>query len=279
MLCRKCGVIMKDDWGQQYEYHITCWPDDLPIPGQHGMTQRDLELKDDLIEIIRWGKDNAARSLQTSLGASEVGHECDRRIGYKMAGIPPVNLLADPWPAVVGTAIHSWMERTVNDFSAAHSLKRWVTELEVHPSPIVKGHTDLYDRDRFSVLDWKFPSPDNLRDMRKNGPSTQYMVQVQLYGLGHVRAGRRVDRVGIIALGRQGWLKDLYVHTVPFDQNAAERALQRVYDLGAKLNEMDIINHPQLWDDIPAVGSRICNYCPFFMRNAMNADDKGCPGS
>ena len=278
MLCRKCGVIIKDGW--PYEYHTSCFPDDAVIPGMHGMTGFDLGIKDDVINIVRWAHNNSPRSLQTSLGCSEVGQECDRRIGYTMAGIPAASGLgSDPWPAVVGTAIHAWMELAVNSYQEAHSLKQWVTELEVHPSPIVKGHTDLYDKDRKAVLDWKFPSPANLKIMREEGPSSQYMTQVQLYGLGHVNAGRAVDRVGIVAAGRQGWLKDLYVHTVPFDQGAAEAALERVYALGRKLNEMNILQHPKLWDDIPAVPSRLCTWCPFYSRNALTADDKGCPGS
>lgn len=277
MLCLKCGVIMTGDWGKEYKWHPTCWPDDLAMPGQYGMSPNDLAIKHDMIEIVRWGYSNATRSLQTALGCSEAGHPCDRRIGYKMAGIPPAAGYSDPWPAVVGTAIHSWMEAAVNNFQEAHGLREWVTEMEVWPNPLVKGHTDLYRPGL--VLDYKFPSPDNLKVMREKGPSAQYMTQVQLYGLGHHEAGRQVDRVGIVACGRQGWLKDMYVHTVPFDVNVGRAALQRVYDLGFKLNEIDIMNHPELWDTIPATPDRLCNYCPFFDRNALMADDKGCPGS
>lgn len=275
MLCRKCGMIIAQEW--PYEWHTTCWPDDLAMPGQHGMSPNDLAIKHDMIEIVRWAHNNATRSLQTALGCSEAGHPCDRRIGYKMAGIPPTAGFSDPWPAVVGTAIHSWMESAVNQFQEAHGLKEWVTEMEVWPNPLVKGHTDLYRLGL--VLDYKFPSPDNLKVMREKGPSAQYMTQVQLYGLGHHQAGRRVDRVGIIACGRQGWLKDMYVHTVPFDVKVGQAALQRVYALGHKLNEIDILSHPELWDTIPATPDRLCNYCPFFDRNALMADDKGCPGS
>ena len=278
MLCRKCGTIIAASW--PFEYHTSCFPDDMVIPGMDGMTGFDLGIKDDVINIVRWAHNTSARSLQTSLGCSEVGQECDRRIAYKMAGIPPASGLgSDPWPAVVGTAIHTWMEMAVNNYQEAHSMKQWVTELEVHPSPIVKGHTDLYDRDRKAVLDWKFPSPENLKIMRKEGPSEQYMTQVQLYGLGHMKAGRAVERVGIVAAGRQGWLKDMYVHTVPYDQGAAEAALQRVYDIGQKLIEMEILDHPERWDDVPAVPGKMCFWCPWHQRSSFMADDKGCPGS
>ena len=278
MLCLSCGTIIGSSW--PFEYHVSCFPDDMVVPGFHGMTGFDIGLKEDVIETVLWAYRNSARSLQTQLGCSEAGHECDRRIGYTMAGIAPASKLGgDPWPAIVGTAIHSWMEQAVNSYQDAHSLKSWVTELEVWPSPLVKGHTDLYDRDRFAVLDWKFPSNDNLKKMLKDGPSTQYMTQVQLYGLGHHNAGRRVDRVGIVAAGRQGWLKDLYVHTAPFDIVVAQAALQRVYDIGARLIEMDILNHPELWDDIPAAPSYMCNFCPYLRRKSLMADATGCPGS
>lgn len=277
MLCKSCGLAIPGEWPGPW--HTGCWPELEPMPGMHGMTPFDLGIKNDIIDMVRWASNNSKRNLQVELGCSEAGHECDRRIGYTMAGIPPTAWKTDPWPAIVGTAVHSWMEDAVNKYQKVHSISEWETETEVAPSPLVIGHTDLFHLPTRTVLDYKFPSGDNLKKMLKDGPSTQYMTQVQLYGLGHHNAGRRVDRVGIIAAGRQGWLKDLYVHTVPFDIVVAQAALQRVYDIGAKLIDMDILNHPELWDDIPASPSYMCNFCPFLARKALNADDRGCPGS
>lgn len=271
--CRKCGTAIDPDWPG--EWHPGCYPDFTPLPGLD-MSSYDMELRDELSDIIRWASRNSARSGQVALGCSEVGSACDLRIAYRMAAAEKVNLDTDPWPSVVGTSIHAWMEQAVDGFSAVHR-SGWVTELEVHPSPLVAGHSDLYHPGRALVLDWKFPSPDNLRKMRQDDPSEQYMTQVQLYGLGQQRAGNPVKRVGIVALGRQGWLKDMYVHTVDYDARHAEVALQRVYDLGRKLIELNI-PAVDAWDQIPRTPTRLCAWCPFWNPSADRPGAHGCPG-
>ncbi|HSJ75932.1 MAG TPA: hypothetical protein VK899_07115 [Gemmatimonadales bacterium] len=260
-----------------YFYHVGCIPLFPPIQGMRGMSEYDLGIKEDVIEVVRWADANRARSKQVALGCSEVGHQCDRRLAYRIAGVDPGGYSNDPWPAVVGTAVHSWMEEAVRLFQEAHGLDHWVTEMEVLPSPIVKGHTDLYDARRHLVLDWKFPSPDNLRKMREDGIPSQYQTQVQLYGLGHVNAGRKVERVGIVALGRQGWLKDAYVWTTEFDIAAANAAINRIYSIGNTLMDADL-SDPAVWQAIPAVPTRLCSWCPWHRREKKVADEKGCPG-
>lgn len=278
LLCLGCDKPM-EILEPGFLYHPNCIPAFVAVPGMHGMTMYDLELREDLINVIQWAQRSSRRSQQIQLGCSEVGHECDRRIAYTMAGLPGPNTETDQWPAIVGTAVHHWMERAFDDYQHVHGINEWLTELEIAPSPLVRGHSDLYHEPRGLVLDWKFPGSDALKKMRDGGPSQQYMTQVQLYGLGQLLAGRKVERVGIAALGRQGWLKDLYIHTVEFDRQAAEAALQRVYDLGNKLIEQDILHHPQLWDTIPAAPSRLCMWCPFYRRGAGSASDAGCPGT
>lgn len=274
-LCRGCGTVMTVI-EEGFHFHPTCIPEFTPVPGMSGMSFFDLEIKEDLIEIIRWAQANSQRSQQVTIGCSEVGHECDRRIGYRIAGISACSDGNDPWPSIVGTSIHSWMEQAIGKFQEAHNLNVWHTEMAVQPSPLVSGHTDLY-RDGL-VLDFKFPSPDNLRKMRENGPPQQYKTQVQLYGLGHLNAGRRVERVGVVALGRQGWLKDMYVWTTEFDRSAAHAALERVYAIGRKLIDWDITSNPQRWQEIPATPTRLCSWCPWYHRDLAVASDRGCPG-
>ncbi len=260
-------------------YHTPgCIPSFTPIPGFKGMSAYDLEIREDVIEVVRWADANRSRSKQVALGCSEVGHQCDRRLAYRIAGVDPGGYSNDPWPAVVGTAVHAWMEEAVKLFQEAHGLDHWVTEMEVLPSPIVKGHTDLYDARRKLVLDWKFPSPDNLRKMRDDGVPEQYKIQVMLYGLGHVNAGREVERVGIVGLGRQGWLKDMLVVTMPFDISVATQALDRIYAIGKTLMDADDLTDPKLWQSIPAMPTRLCSWCPWHVREKKIADEKGCPG-
>lgn len=274
MLCRKCGVVITGDWPG--EYHVNCWPDFEKMPG-FDMTPADLEFKEELTNIILWANNSRGRSTQVALGVSEVGQDCLLRLAYRMAGMKAVHNGMDPWPAIVGTSIHSWMEQAVNDYQGVHGIREWLTELEVAPSPLVKGHTDLYNAPRATVLDWKFPGSDNLSKMRKEGPSFQYQVQVQLYGLGHRNAGRRVERVGIVALGRQGWLKDMYVWTTPYDEQMATTALQRIYDLGARMIELGL-PESGAWQEIERSPTRLCSWCPMYNRNASEPGERGCPG-
>ena len=274
MLCRACGTAIAGDWPG--EWHVGCWPEFTRMPGFE-MTGFDLTLKEDLTEIILNAQNNSSRSKQVALGCSEVGQECDLRLAYRMADMPAVHNGGDPWPAIVGTAIHTWMEQAVNDFQGMHGIKRWLTELSVYPSTIVAGHTDLYDTETATVLDYKFPSPDNLKKMKTNGPPAQYVTQVQLYGLGHERAGRPVKRVGLVAVGRQGWLKDMWVWTTEYDRQAALDAVERIFSLGRKMIELGLPDSGA-WNQIDRVPTRLCSWCPMWNRNAEQPGANGCPG-
>lgn len=281
-LCRKCGVRL-DKWltDQGAEYHtMRCWPEHLPLP-ETGITPYDMEVKEELIEIIQWADQNSERSQQIGLGASEVGMECTRRLAYRMASVPSIHRRMDGWPAIVGTSIHAWMEKAVNRFQEAHKGEtHWFTEMQVLANPMIKGHTDLYEARRGLVLDWKFPSTDNLKKMTKDGWSQQYRIQAHLYGMGHVNAGRKVERVGVIAIGRQGSLKTVYCKTEAYDESVAQWAVDRVYKLGDFLISSDVVKNPGVFDEVPAVPSRLCGYCPWWNRNMMTgASDKGCPGA
>ena len=273
-LCRKCGVIIAADW--PHEYHVTCWPDFEAMPG-FDMTSYDLEVKEDLIEIVLWAARHSKRSQQVALGVSEVGQECDLRLAYRMADMPAAHNGGDPWPAIVGTSIHTWMEVAIRDYQGVHGISEWFTEMEVWPSPLVLGHNDLYHASRGLILDWKFPGRTNMANMRKEGPSLQYRIQVQLYGLGQRRAGRKVERVGIAALGREGWLKDLYVHTEPFDEDMALKALDRIETLGSKMIALGLPESP-MWQEIDRSPTRLCSWCPMWNRNETVPSSKGCPG-
>jgi hypothetical protein len=270
---------MELEWAKSAEYHVGCYPDFEIMPG-FNMTGFDLELKEDLTEVIIWANNHSHRSQQVSLGCSEVGQECDLRLAYRMAGMAGMAAVhngGDPWPAIVGTSIHSWMEQAVNDFQGVHGTKRWLTELSVYPSAIVAGHTDLYDTQTASVLDYKFPSPDNLRKYKTDGPPTQYVTQVQLYGLGHERAGRPVKRVGLVALGRQGWLKDMWVWTTEYDREHALAAVQRIFALGDKMIALGL-PESGAWKEIERSPTRLCSWCPMWNRDAKEPGADGCPG-
>lgn len=274
IICRGCGkpapAIAPD-----FEYHVLCAPVHMKLPGT-AMSTFEMMIREDLMDVISWASNNSSRSRQVALGCSEVGDACDRKIAYRMAALTAANVGIDQWPAIVGTSIHTWMEKALTEFQVVRSTSRWLTELLVVPNPLVQGHTDLFDTANDMVLDWKFPGRTNLAKMRKDGIPEGYRTQLQLYGLGHERAGRKVQRVGLVALGREGWLKDMLVLTEPYDASHAHAALQRVFKIGDTLLDNDL-EDPQVWANIPATPSRLCGWCPMY-RPGKPVDKAGCPG-
>lgn len=259
-LCRDCGVIM-DILEEGQEYHMTCGP-------------RKMEdaVKARIKEVIRWADSQSERTLQVGLGPSELGAECERYLAYRIAGVPGTNKYMDPWKAIVGTAIHSWLEDAVNKYQAHHRIHEFVTEAVVPIDDMITGHSDLFWRN--CVWDYKSKGKDKLKQFRKDGPTDKEIDQIQLYGLGQERAGRKVDYVGIIALPRDGWLEDIAVWADRYDRRYASSILKRPYRIaGELLSQGEAID----WESIPAHPSRLCGFCPFY-RAGERADAGGCPG-
>jgi hypothetical protein len=236
------------------------------------------QLRNELTEIIHWSNDNSPRSLQKAIGPSELGTPCDRRIAYKLAGNRVINNRRDPWPAIVGTAIHGWLERAVNEYQEQVLVPvPYVTEQELYIDPLVLGHTDVY-RDGV-VVDYKTCGPDVLKKVTRHGAPVGYKIQTQLYGKGHVDAGRKVTHVALIFLPRSGWLSDMFVWTDVYRPDIAQASLDRMYSIGRGLIAADIENNPHVYDKIPAAEDH-CGYCPFFLRGGSltGASNEGCPG-
>lgn len=289
-LCRKCGSRLQKfltDAGM--EYHVNCAPPtskyNFGEPDRPGETNGDPyagQLRDELTDIIRWADRRSPRSQQTEIGASEIGGECLRRIGYRLADIPPANTGTDPWPAIVGTAVHSWLEKAMRRWEADRREGRWHTEMTVHPSDAVMGHTDLYDAPNAAVIDYKTVGTEKMQAIRKHGDEAipaDNKQQVHLYGLGHVRAGRPVRRVALVFLPRGGWLSGMYVWSAAYDQAVAEAALDRVNRVAAGLIHYGVMETPENWVRIPATPEpKSCSWCPWFNAGVDTASAAGCPG-
>lgn len=249
-----------------------------------GPDPADAELKQEIMDMILWADRNSPRSKQLAIGPSEVGDPCDRRIAYKLAGTPEINTYRDPWPAIVGTAIHAWLENGIQRYQDYHLGPDyhypWLTELAVSPDPLVEGHSDVYNQNTQSVVDWKTCGVDAMRKYRKEVPQG-YRVQIQLYGLGHENAGRPVKDVILVFFPRSGWLGDMFIHREPYDRSVAEAALERMYSIGGQCLDLDVENEPQRFQDIEATPGDSCVWCPLFNKNLgpdICASDQGCPG-
>lgn len=240
-----------------------------------------LALKQELTEIILWNERESPRSKQLAIGPSELGDACDRRIAYRIAGTPAVNVWTDPWPAIVGTSIHNWLETAVNQYQKHKGDHGWLTELRVSPDPMVRGRSDVFNTRTSTVVDWKTSGADGMRKLHKGQIPPGYVTQIQLYGLGHKNAGRDVKNVALVFLPRSGWLDDAFVWQTPYDESVATAALERMYRIGSQLIEMDIESNPHRFGLVEATPGDSCVWCPFFNRNKdpdMAADASGCPG-
>lgn len=278
-LCSKCGMVLDKVLIEMgLELHPMCDKKAL-----FGEPDGEDPIKSELIDMILWADGNSARSLQVAIGPSELGNPCDRAVGYRMAGVAEPNNRTDPWPAIVGTAIHQWTEKAVNAYEDAHPDprgRRWLTEQKVRPDPLVTGHSDYFHQPRNMVVDLKTAGRDVMRRIHKEGPPIGNQVQVQLYGLGYEKLGFTVKEVALAFVPRAGWLSDMYVWTQPYDRSAAEGALARMYGIGHRLIELDVMNQPHRWEMVESTPSKSCGYCPFMnVRDAdRGADGTGCGG-
>lgn len=232
------------------------------------------------------------RSLQISLGPSELGTPCQRQIAMKLVGLPRQPEDKRPaWAPMQGTAIHTLMEEALQFHNAQLAHPRWVIEerLEIDPGlpgavdPLY-GHGDAFDTDYGTVVDWKYVGVTTLREVkRKTIPNEQlvkpeYRVQGHLYGYGHERAGRDVRWIRLVFLARSHDYADSVEWTERYDPNIAIAAISRYYATLDLLANLDLANNPGLWAATPAAPGKACDWCPF-RRIGGPADGTGCPGN
>lgn len=246
-----------------------------------GSNPLGMALKHELSQMILWNEQTAPRSLQQAIGPSELGDACDRKLAYRIADVPPVNTAADPWPAIVGTSIHDWLERAVNRYQSSVKDLGYLTEIRVFPDPMVRGRSDLYHAPSGTIIDHKTTGTDVMRKVRKGEIPESYRTQVQVYGLGHRRAGRDVKNVALVFYPRSGWLDDAYIWLEPYDEAVAKRAIDRLYRIAYELLDHDIENNPHRFQLIEATPGDSCVWCPFYLRESFvdtPASERGCPG-
>lgn len=218
---------------------------------------------------------NAPRSQQVAIGPSEIGHDCPRRIGYKLLGFPE-RVDKPNWKATVGTGVHMWLE---DQFAAANDgmdATRWLVEMRVNVGEIlgnpILGHCDLFDRVTGTVIDHKTVGPTQLRKYKAQGPGRQYRTQAHLYGRGWTRRGQDVHRVAIVFLPRNGELADAVFWSEPYDEQVALAGLQRAEGIALAAQTLGPAALAHL-----GTADAFCALCPYY--RAGSADPAtGCPG-
>lgn len=273
-LCLKCGTRLTEIW-PDHPWHPTCAPDDAMVPGMD-YTYGDMQVIETIKEVVVWASAQSARSRQVALGCSEIGHPCKRRIAMTIVGLEKVNFAPDPWPSVVGTSIHTWLENAINAYQLRFGTQHWLTELEVMASPWLPGHVDLYRRGL--VLDLKNPSRANHLKMKKEGIGDTYYAQIQGYGKGIKRMGKPVDRVGILSIPRDGNLAELWCKTFPFDEPWIDAKIAELEQLGQDLVQLGVVEDPSKWVQVPPTPTRLCGWCPYYNFTLKVPGADGCPG-
>lgn len=236
-------------------------------------------------ELRRVVHEHAARnprSLQVHLGPSELGSICDRQVAGKFAGLPHTNHVADPWPSVVGTAVHAWLADAFAGDNTRHGL-RWVPERRVIPHPDHAGTADLYDGQELAVVDHKCLGESSMAKVRsKAGPPIRYQVQLLLYGKGYRNLGLPVRRVALAAYPRTASTLDgLYVwerEARPDD----DELLEEVFKLTRIRRQWgaEIQSGQMTLNDVPArPDSDECYFCPFYRPQSARDNGPGCPGT
>ncbi|MEV6526868.1 hypothetical protein AB0M43_33550 [Longispora sp. NPDC051575] len=231
-----------------------------------------------LQSVVRAASSGSPRSRQRRIGPSSAGHPCARRVAYELAGTEHVSAGGDPWPSIVGTAVHAWLADAFARHNRELGRDRWLVEQRVTIADGLRGTVDLFDTTSGTVIDHKVLGVESLREIKKNGAGPQYRTQIHLYAYGLARAGHTVERVALACYPRSGWLDGLHVWSEPYDPAVAEAALARLDGLGHMARVLDLDGHPDRWAAVPADAGSSCTWCPFW-RPGAPVDATGCPGA
>lgn len=222
--------------------------------------------------LVELGASTAPRSQQRAIGASEIGHPCQRRHAYRHAGTPPVNQ-PDPTRSMVGTAVHLVMADIFRRLDAGTG--RYLVETPVSYRG-VPGTVDLYDRATGTLVDWKTTLGAKVKRLMVDGPPAQYVTQVQLYGAALAAAGESVRHVALAYLPVDTTIRDLWVWRAPADPTLADDAVNRA-DVFV---QQELTGNPA-WTDPATVEprpSRLCPWCPYYQPTTSNLTT-ACPGN
>lgn len=229
------------------------------------------------------------RSAQATMGPSEMGTPCDRRLALSLMRMPAVNPGGDGWAAFVGTCIHAGLEGLFMWADAGTGRFAVEQRLEFDSKYVPKGTADLIDRTLFMLDDHKCQGRWSRNKLKSQGPSRTYRVQAHVYAHGARQRGERIEHVAIFSWPRdESTLDDLYVWTEPYNPSIVKEAFERVEGIGglveSKVEELTAI-YPLGANELE-IKARVatdfevaddCRFCPFYLPNARSPMD-GCNG-
>lgn len=191
------------------------------------------DTRDSVTEWIADGIDKQdERGKQRLIGPSEIGTPCDFCLGAKLAGLEQRREF--DWSPYGGTQVHKGLSKIFKPHASQWFADYRVTVGEIDGQEI-SGELDLFDVERNTVVDFKYPMDRTLDKVRFSGAvSPNYDVQADLYGVGLKREGWKVTNVAIFFLPRcthitkpeQLWSRGFW-YARKLDEKRAQAALAR----------------------------------------------------
>lgn len=199
--------------------------------------------------------DNERPRTKAGFGISGLGG-CERKAWHQMRQDEPCNPDVKRLPAILGTAIHSALEK------AADRLPGALAEVSLSlPEVDLRGTADVV---RDGVLDdYKTTTLKNLRWIKSHGPSLNHRWQAQTYAFAWNAAQdafeepEPVHTVRIIYIPRDGDETDVAVWEAPYDEAAALEAIDWAAAVRRAVDE-DIVPAPEKHF------SYCANWCQFY---------------
>jgi CRISPR/Cas system-associated exonuclease Cas4 (RecB family) len=213
--------------------------------------------KELLLTVLHEKDANKSRSKQAEVGPSEIGG-CRRKVWYRLNSQPETNFELKKLAAIMGTAIHAEIEKSIEAIDP-NGEKYWV-ETEVEYGGI-KAHIDLFIPETGSVVDWKTSKIKNLSYF----PSNQQRWQVQVYGYLLEKSGKaKVKDVNLVAIARDGDENDVRLHSEPYDETIALAAISWLENVKAST-------------ELPAP-EKDASFCKHYCQYFDPTEEMGCGG-
>lgn len=240
------------------------------------------EIRDELLRVVRAKYEGTPRNLQTTMGPSGVGHPCARSLVFDLSGrTPPRDPFHDPWPSIVGTAVHTWLDEALVQYGDGH----WLSDHVIYTGSraVPSGHLDAHHIPSQTVIDFKVLGNTTYDSAAKHAADDtywspgsdggQYFIQLQTYGYGLVRAGFPVRRVGLAVFGRAKKLTNLFIRGWQYREDMATWALRRAEAAqmlaAGGLDPLAVPANPT---------SKGCHYCPWKGSEADGLCDRTTEG-
>lgn len=215
-----------------------------------------MSIANELIKAVTSSSKGSSRSQQKQVGPSEIGG-CRRKVWLKLQGAESTNPNTLRLAAIMGTAIHTYIEQAFERQDPFQ--ERYILEGEYEYEGLM-GHIDMYDKENCQVVDWKTVKKTNLTYF----PSKQQRMQVQLYGYLLMKNNVEVKTVTLVAIPRDGDERDIVYHSEPYDESVALAGL-------AWLKEVEEMTEPPA----PEKDAFFCqHYCNFYDATGK----QGCSG-